>query len=400
MTQEDSVTVPATGDAGHSFAQSLSAGGWTDQARIANRDDIRIVGAREHNLKDVSLRIPKNKITVFTGVSGSGKSSIVFDTLAVEAQRQLNGTFSWFIRNQLPKYRRPHADAIENLTAPVIVDQKPVGGNARSTVGTMTDVYSMIRILFSRHGRPYNPPAMYSFNDPQGMCPGCDGLGQERCVDVERMLDRTKSLDDGAIRLPTHKVGSMDWQQYANCGHFDASKPLCDYSDAEWHMLLHGSGGKVTVSTANSTMTLAFEGIVDRFARTNLKRDLSSLSERGRANVERFITLGDCAACEGTRLNPTALATTIGGHSIADWSRMEISELIKRLDAIEDPVATPIADGVRTALERIDAIGLGYLSLDRPTTSLSGGEAQRLKMVRHLGSSLIGMTFIFDEPST
>ncbi|MEV0146134.1 MULTISPECIES: excinuclease ABC subunit UvrA [unclassified Nonomuraea] len=380
MTQEDFMTVPATGDAG--------------------RDDIRIVGAREHNLKDVSLRIPKNKITVFTGVSGSGKSSIVFDTLAVEAQRQLNGTFSWFIRNQLPKYRRPHADAIENLTAPVIVDQKPVGGNARSTVGTMTDVYSMIRVLFSRHGRPYNPPAVYSFNDPQGMCPGCDGLGQERHVDVERMLDRTKSLDDGAIRLPTHKVGSMDWQQYANSGHFDTSKPLCDYSDAEWHMLLHGSGGKVTVSTANSTMTLTYEGIVDRFARTNLKRDLSSLSERGRANVERFITLGDCAACEGTRLNPTALATTIGGHTIADWSRMEISELIKRLDAVDDPVAKPIADGVRTALERIDAIGLGYLSLDRATMSLSGGEAQRLKMVRHLGSSLIGMTLIFDEPST
>ncbi|MBT2388366.1 ATP-binding cassette domain-containing protein [Streptomyces maoxianensis] len=365
-----------------------------------NEDGILIVGARENNLKDVTLRLPKNKITVFTGVSGSGKSSIVFDTVAVEAQRQLNGTFSWFIRNQLPKYQRPHADMISNLTAPVVVDQKPVGGNARSTVGTMTDIYSSIRVLFSRHGTPYNPPSAYSFNDPQGMCPECDGLGQARRVDVERMLDRTKSLDEGAIQLPTHKVGSMDWQQYANSGHFDNAKRLKDYTDDEWHMLLHGSGGKVTVSTANSTAALNYEGVVARFARTNLKRDLSSLSERGRANVERFITLGDCTACEGARLNPKALATKIGPHTIADWSRMEVSDLIDVLATIDDPVATPIAEGISTALQRISSIGLGYLSLDRQTTSLSGGEAQRLKMVRHLSSSLVGMTFIFDEPST
>ncbi|MET9480371.1 excinuclease ABC subunit UvrA [Streptomyces sp. NPDC006638] len=363
-------------------------------------DDIQIVGARENNLKNVSLRLSRNKITVFTGVSGSGKSSLVFDTLAVESQRQLNSTFSWFIRNQLPKYQRPHADVIRNLTTPVVVDQKPVGGNARSTVGTMTDIYSSIRVLFSRFATPRQPPGVYSFNDPQGMCPDCDGLGRTRRVDVERMLDRSKSLDEGAIQLPTHKVGGMDWQQYANSGHFDTAKPLSAYDDAEWHMLLHGSGGTVTVKTANSTATLKYEGLVDRFARTNLKRDLSALSERGRANIERFITQGPCGACEGTRLNPAARAATIDGRTIADWSRMEVGDLIGLLGTFRDPESTGIAESVRTALERIEGIGLGYLSLDRETTSLSGGEAQRLKMVRHLSSSLIGMTFIFDEPST
>ncbi|MCO1580955.1 excinuclease ABC subunit UvrA [Crossiella sp. SN42] len=367
---------------------------------MTDHDDIRIVGACEHNLKDVSLRIPKNKITVFTGVSGSGKSSIVFDTLAVEARRQLYGTFSWFIRNQLPKYQRPHVAAIENLTTPVVVDQKPVGGNARSTVGTMTDIYSVIRMLFSRHATPSLPPFMFSFNAPQGMCPACEGLGQQRQADADRMVDRTKSLDEGAILLPGHKVGSLDWQQYANSGHFDTAKKLSDYTEAEWQMLLHGSGGKVTVRTANSTSALTYTGLVDRFTRQNLNRDLSSLNERKRAAIEQFITLDDCTACRGARLNPEALAATIGGRTIVDYTRMEVSELIQVLGEIDDPVATPIARSVRTSLERIASIGLGYLSLDRATSSLSGGEAQRLKMVRHLSSSLTGMTFIFDEPST
>ncbi|ACY98307.1 MULTISPECIES: ATP-binding cassette domain-containing protein [Thermomonospora] len=363
-------------------------------------DHIEIVGAREHNLKDVSLRIPKNKITVFTGVSGSGKSSLVFDTLAVEAQRQLNGTFSWFVRNQLPKYQRPHVDTIEGLTAPVIVDQKPVGGNARSTVGTMTDIYSMLRVLFSRHGKPENPPHVFSFNNPEGMCPECEGLGQVRRVDVDAMLDKSKSLEEGAIRLPTHKVGSMDWQLYAASGYFDVSKKLRDYTEEEWHMLCHGTGGKVTVRTKNTTYDMKYEGVVDRFARNNLKRDLSGLSERGRANIERFITLGECTSCRGRRLNPTALATEINGRNIADWTAMEVSDLIAVLAEIDDPAVASIVEGIRTSLERIEAIGLGYLTLDRATLSLSGGEAQRLKTVRHLSSSLVGMTYVFDEPST
>ena len=363
-------------------------------------DGIRIVGAQENNLKGVSLKLPKDSITVFTGVSGSGKSSIVFDTLAVEAQRQLNGTFSWFIRNQLPKYQRPHASIISNLTSPVVVDQKPVGGSARSTMGTMTDIYSSVRVLFSRQATPYNPPGAYSFNDPQGMCSECDGLGKARQVDVERILDPDKSLDGGAIQLPTHKVGSMDWQQYANSGHFDNAKKLHNYTEDEWHMLLHGSGGKVTVQTANNTTTLKYEGVVSRFSRTNLKRDLSSLSERGRSNIERFIRIGRCDTCGGDRLNPNALSAKIDGQTIADWSDMEVTELIDVLGDIDDPVATPIAEDIRTALRRIEAIGLGYLNLGRQTTSLSGGEAQRLKTVRHLNSTLRGMTYIFDEPST
>ncbi|WP_134655773.1 excinuclease ABC subunit UvrA [Streptomyces sp. H23] len=363
-------------------------------------DGVSIVGARENNLKDVSLTIPRNRITVFTGVSGSGKSSLVFDTLAVESQRQLYATFNWFIRNQLPRYGRPHVTAVENLTAPVVVDQKPLGGNARSTVGTLTDLSSTLRVLFSHCAESALPPGAYSFNDPQGMCPQCEGLGQERQVDVERMLDRSKSLDEGAILLPTHKVGSMDWQQYANSGHFDTSKRLCDYTEQEWHTLLHGSGGTVTVRTANTTTTLAYEGVVARFARTNLKRDLSTLGERARANVERFVSLGPCTSCGGARLAPPTLASTIAGRTIADLSRMEVGELVPFLETITDPVGTQIAADLREGLSRVVAIGLGYLSLDRSSTSLSGGEAQRLKMVRHLSSSLTGMTYVFDEPST
>ncbi|MFD3735184.1 ATP-binding cassette domain-containing protein [Streptomyces sp. NPDC058632] len=372
----------------------------TAQHGTAPAGDIRIVGARENNLKDVSLTIPRNRITVFTGLSGSGKSSLAFGTVAVEAQRQLYATFNWFIRNQLPRYGRPHVTAIENLTTPVVVDQKPVGGNARSTVGTMTDLLSTVRVLFSRCAAPSLAPGGYSFNDPQGMCPTCEGLGQMRQVDVDRVLDRTKSLDEGAIRLPTHKVGGIDWQQYAGSGHFDTAKRLSEYTEDEWRMLLYGSGGTVTVHSANTSTTLRYEGVVARFARTNLKRDLSTLSERARGNIEQFITLGPCTDCRGTRLGPDALASTIDGRTVADYSGMEISELIRVLGAIEDPVGSRIAADLREALGRVEAIGLGYLSLDRPTGSLSGGEAQRLKMVRHLSSSLTGMTYIFDEPST
>ncbi|MEO3811079.1 excinuclease ABC subunit UvrA [Sphaerisporangium sp. B11E5] len=363
-------------------------------------DGIRISGARENNLKDVSLTLPKNKITVFTGVSGSGKSSIVFDTIAVEAQRQLNGTFPAFIRNQLPKYERPRADAIENLTAPVIVDQKPVGGNARSTVGTMTDIYSMIRALFARYGSPTDGMvSTYSFNDPKGMCPECDGLGQSVRADVDLMLDKTKSLNEGAIRLPNYSVGTPDWQLYGNSGKLDPDKRLADYTPDEWQLFLHGSGFKVELKTKSGAYKTNYEGVVDRFTRLGVKRDLSTVSERTREAISKFITEGPCTSCGGARLNPTALATEIDGRNIADWSRMQITDLIAVLAAITDPVAAPMATAARTALERVAAIGLGYLSLDRATSTLSGGESQRLKLVRHLGSTLTGMTYVFDEPS-
>ena len=365
------------------------------------RDSIRVVGARENNLRDVSLSIPKDRITVFVGVSGSGKSSIVFDTVAVEAQRQLNATFPWFIRNQLPKYERPHVDTIENLTTPVIVDQRPLGGNARSTVGTITDIYSMIRVLFARHGQPsLGQPSLYSFNDPKGMCPGCEGLGHALRPDPDLMLDKTRSLDEGAILLPGYPIGSPGWQFYANHERLDPTKKLQHYTAEELQTLLHGSGGTVELTFNNGkTQRLKYEGLVDSFARRNLKRDVGTLSEKTRAAAQPFISQGPCSACHGDRLNPAALSTRIDGRNIADWCRLQISDLIELLATTERQAPTAMVDAIRTSLERISAIGLGYLSLDRATPTLSAGEGQRLKLVKHLGSDLTGLTYIFDEPS-
>ncbi|WP_067836754.1 ATP-binding cassette domain-containing protein [Nocardia lijiangensis] len=366
----------------------------------ATVDVIRVLGASEHNLRNVSLEIPKNKITVFTGVSGSGKSSIVFDTIAVESQRQLYATFPAFILNFLPRYERPHAEAIENLTAPVIIDQQPVGGGPRSTVGTMTDIYSMVRAMFARFGSPsagfvYN----YSFNVPQGMCPDCDGLGMTVRADPDRLVDRTKSLNEGAILLPGYGVGSGDWQLYGNSGRFDPDKKLADYSEAEYQDFLYGSGGKVELTFAKGTWKANYEGLAAKFTRTRLQRDTSTLSEKTREQMQKFLTEGVCPTCQGARLNAAALATEIGERNIADWSRMQITDLMAVLDEITDPAALGLADAIRTALRRVADIGLGYLSLDRPTSTLSGGEGQRLKMIKHLSSTLIGMTYIFDEPS-
>ncbi|MEU7767495.1 excinuclease ABC subunit UvrA [Nocardia sp. NPDC049190] len=363
-------------------------------------DVIRILGASEHNLRNVSLEIPKNKITVFTGVSGSGKSSIVFDTIAVESQRQLYATFPAFILNFLPRYERPHAEAIENLTAPVIIDQQPVGGGPRSTVGTMTDVFSMVRAMFARFGSPsagfvYH----YSFNVPQGMCPDCDGLGVTVCADPNRLLDRTKSLNEGAILLPGYAVGSGDWQLYGKSGRFDPDKTLSDYTADEFHDLLHGTGGKVELTFSKGTWKANYEGIVTRFTRTRLQRDTSTLSEKTRAQMQQFLTEGTCPTCDGARLNAAALATKIDGRNIADWAGLQVTDLMAVLDEITDPAAVGLAGAIRTALQRVADIGLGYLSLDRPTSTLSGGEGQRLKMIKHLSSTLIGMTYVFDEPS-
>ncbi|MEU5682887.1 daunorubicin resistance protein DrrC [Streptomyces venezuelae] len=365
---------------------------------------IAIEGARENNLKEVSLRIPKGRLTVFTGVSGSGKSSVVFDTIAVESQRQLNETFTWFVRNRLPKYERPHADAIEELSPAIVVDQKPIGGHSRSTVGTMTDIYSVIRVLFSRHGTPSAGPATaYSFNDPSGMCTECDGLGRTVRPDYDRILDPARSLADGAILFPPFAVGTWQGQTYTNTPDLDTHKPVGEFTDAERRFLLRGGGGrarkKVNVNNTGGARDIDYEGLADRFERLYLNRDLSTLSQRTRDLVQGFLDEGPCPACHGARLNPTALATRINGLGIADCTRMEVSDLIRELGRVDDPVAGPIAAAAVAALERIEAIGLGYLSLDRETSTLSGGEGQRLKMVRHLGSSLTGMTYIFDEPS-
>ncbi|TDD86721.1 ATP-binding cassette domain-containing protein [Actinomadura rubrisoli] len=364
-------------------------------------DSIIITGARQNNLKNVSLNIPKERIVVFTGVSGSGKSSIVFDTVAVESQRQLNETFTWYIRHRMPKHERPDADAIDRLAPAVIVDQRPIGGNARSTVGTMTDIYSIMRVLFSRHGTPSAGEAgAYSFNDPQGMCPECDGLGRVVRVDLDRFLDTGKTLNEGAVNFPPFGVGTYVWQLYAESGLFDPDKPLRDFTPEEWQMLLHGKGFRVQRLNRTGRMgNNAYEGLVERFERLYIKRDLNALTGRMRDAARRVVREDTCPECGGARLNRAALASKIDGRDIAELCRMEVGDLIAALGGIGDPVATPIARAAITRLRRLEDIGLGYLSLDRETRTVSGGEAQRLKVVRHLGSSLTGMTYIFDEPS-
>ena len=373
-------------------------------ARTAARLDggsIRIVGARENNLKNVSLEIPRNAITVFVGASGSGKSSIVFDTIAVEAQRQLNATFPWFIRNQLPRHERPHVDSVHDLTTPVVVDQRPLGGTVRSTVGTVTDIHPQLRALFARCGSPSaGRPSAYSFNDAAGMCPDCEGLGRTLRPDPALMLDPDRSLQQGAILVPGYPVGSPGWQFYANHEGIDPDKALRDYSAEETELLLHGSTGEVQLTFKNGrTQTLAFEGLVSNFTRRHLKRDTGSMSERSRATAERFLAEQQCPACHGARLNSAALATTIAGRSIAGWCALEVRDLVALIGTIEDERVAATAAGVRDALQRIVAIGLGYLSLDRPASTLSGGEGQRLKLVKHLGSDLTQLIYIFDEPS-
>ncbi|MEU0526318.1 excinuclease ABC subunit UvrA [Streptomyces niveus] len=362
--------------------------------------NITIVGARENNLRNVSLTIPKDRITVFTGVSGSGKSSIVFDTIAVESRRQLNETFTTYIRNRLPKYERPHVEAIDDLSVAIVIDQKPVGGNVRSTVGTMTDIYSVIRVLFSRYGTPSAGAATaYSFNDPSGMCPECDGVGRVVRLDLDRAFDWSKSLNGGALLLPGLTVGGWEWKLYAGSGHFDPDKPIDQYTAEERQLLLHGGDFTVKVEMKTGSADMRFEGVVGRFTRLFLKRDTAGMSEKRKEAASRFTSERVCDACGGARLNEAALATRIDGLSIADFTRMEVADLAEVLARIDDPVATPIAAAARARLDRLVGIGLGYLSLDRETTTLSGGEGQRLKMVRHLGSSLTGLTFIFDEPS-
>lgn len=348
--------------------------------------DIMLTGLRQNNLKGISLRLPKERLTVFTGVSGSGKSSVVFGTIAAESQRQLAETFGTFARHRLTKHERPRADRLTGLTAAVVVDQRQVTGNARSTVGTMTEIHPVLRVLFSRRGEPSAGPATaYSFNDPQGMCPECDGLGKKIQVDLDRLLDRDLSLAQGAIRMFT--VGGYAHLLYADSGLFDPGKPLRDFTEEELHLLLHGGGFKID----RGDRVNEYEGVVTRFHRLHLNRDLDRLDRAARAMVRE----GPCPACRGRRLNAAALASRIDGLSIADHCAMETADLIGVLDRLDDPVA----EAAVASLRRIDAVGLGYLSLDRETPTLSGGEAQRLKTVRHLGSGLTGMTYIFDEPS-
>lgn len=367
---------------------------------------IKIRSARLNNLKNVSLSIPKNKIVVFTGVSGSGKSSIVFDTIAVESQRQLNDTFSSYIRNRLPKYERPNVESIENLSPAIIIDQKRMGGNSRSIVGTITDIQPMLRLLFSRVGQPSAGSSNhYSFNDPAGMCPHCSGLGRAVALNFNSFIDMNESLNSGAILFPPFRTGTWHWQKYATSGFFNNDKPLKDYTPEELDLLFYAKGIEhyKTNDTARkdipSLHRLDYEGLINRFNRIYLNRDLSGMSQRTNELVMKFVSEQVCPVCNGKRLNQDALNSRIGEYNISELSDMEISDLIPVLDKIDHPLGIPVVKALKEHLQRIVDIGLGYLHLSRETATLSGGESQRLKMVKHLGSSLTGMVYIFDEPS-
>ena len=382
---------------------------------------IKVRGARENNLRDISLDIPKRKLTVFTGVSGSGKSSLVFETIAAESRRLINETYTAFLQGFMGTPARPDVDSLENLSAAIIVDQERMGTNARSTVGTVTDAYDMLRVIFSRLGQPHiGPSSAFSFNIPAGtisgeitlekgkteteareititggMCAECEGLGRASSVDVDQLLDRSKSLNEGAITFPNFQPGTWYHRVYVESGFFDPDKPVRDFTDAELEQLLHGPQTKVKVESIN----LTYEGLVDKIRRQVLIKDPESLQPSMRAAVERISTFQPCPSCGGTRLNAAARSSLIDGKNIAEVSAMQISDLATWIRGLDAPGAGPMIEHLGAVLDTFVQIGLGYLSLDRESSTLSGGESQRTRMVRHLGSSLTDLTYVFDEPT-
>ncbi|GAA2804216.1 ATP-binding cassette domain-containing protein [Kribbella solani] len=361
-----------------------------------SHDVIQVRGARENNLSGVSLDIPKRRLTVFTGVSGSGKSTLVFGTVAAESQRLINETYTAFVQNFMPSLGRPDVDALRNLSAAIIVDQERIGANARSTVGTATDAHTMLRVLFSRAGTPYaGPPGAFSFNRAEGMCPACEGLGRTTEFDLDELVDVEKSLNQGAIKAPGYAVDSWYWQLTATSGLFDAELPLKDYPAEAWRQFLYQEPTKVKVGKSN----LTFEGLISKLKRQYLSKDIQSMQGQARAFAERAIRQETCSACGGARLNEAARSVTVDGRTIGECSAMQISDLAEFVAGVNHSGVGPMLDGLRQLLESFVTIGLGYLSLDRESSTLSGGEAQRVKLVRHLGSSLSDVTYVFDEPT-
>ncbi|MDA0184744.1 excinuclease ABC subunit UvrA [Solirubrobacter phytolaccae] len=333
-------------------------------------------------------------------MSGSGKSSIVFDTIAAESQRLLNDTMPAFVQTYLPSYGQPDADELAELSPAIIVDQKKIGGNARSTVGTYTDAYTMLRVLFSRLSEPSaGISSRYSFNDPRGMCPECEGLGRIAAVDEDALVDPGKSLNEGAIDFPNYNVDSWYWSIIAGSGFFDPDKKVGDYTPEERHQLLYAAETKVELTFGNKTVNSKYEGLILKLKKSVLGKEPETLQRHLRAAVERIATHRACTACAGSRLNDDARASRLNGKGIAECSSLEARELAAWVRSIEAPSVAPVVNGLALRLEHLDRIGLGYLSLDRPTATLSGGESQRVRLVRHLGSALTGMTYIFDEPS-
>ncbi|HEX6140721.1 MAG TPA: excinuclease ABC subunit UvrA, partial [Candidatus Limnocylindria bacterium] len=382
---------------------------------------IQVRGARENNLRDVSLDIPKRQLTVFTGVSGSGKSSLVFDTIAAESQRLINETYSAFVQGFMPTLARPDVDHLEGLTTAVIVDQERMGANVRSTVGTVTDANAFLRILFSRLGEPHvGSPQAFSFNIPSvrgsgavtiergggvtearsfsltgGMCPRCEGMGTVSDIDLAQLFDESKSLADGAITIPGYTADGWAVRLYAESGFVDPHKPIRDFTEAERHAFLYREPTKVKLNGIN----LTYEGLVPKVQKSFLSKDVDALQPHIRAFVERVATFRACPDCDGTRLNETARSSKIRGSSIADACAMQISDLAEWVRGLGEPSVAPLVGNLQAILDAFVEIGLGYLSLDRPSGTLSGGEAQRTRMIRHVGSSLTEMTYVFDEPT-
>jgi excinuclease UvrABC ATPase subunit len=389
-----------------------------------SHDLIRVHGARENNLKDISVEIPKRRLTVFTGVSGSGKSSLVFSTIAAESQRMINETYSAFVQGFMPSQARPDVDVLEGLTTAIIVDQQRMGADPRSTVGTATDVNAMLRILFSRLGQPHiGSPSAYAFNVPSvrasgaitvergagktktekatfnrlgGMCPRCEGRGTVSDIDLTQLYDDSKSIVEGAITIPGYSVDSF-WtvQIFIESGFIDANKPIRDFSKKEMNDFLYKEPTKVKVNGVN----LTYEGLVPKIQKSMLSKDPEAMQPHIRAFVDRAVTFATCPECDGTRLSEAARSSKIGKISIADACAMQISDLAEWVRGVNEPSVAPLLKTLRQTLDSFSEIGLGYLSLDRPAGSLSGGEAQRVKMIRHLGSSLTDVTYVFDEPT-
>ncbi|WP_312337289.1 excinuclease ABC subunit UvrA [Anaerospora hongkongensis] len=360
---------------------------------------IHVSGARERNLKNINVLIPKKEITVFTGVSGSGKSSLVFDTIAAESQRQLNETYTSFIRHRMPHYGKPDVDTIENLSVAFIINQKRLGSNARSTVGTITDIYSVLRLLYSRIGEPFAGYSdTFSFNNPAGMCQHCEGLGKTEIINLELLLDKNKSLNEGAIRFPTFEPGGWRITRYIHSGFFDNNKKIKDYSAEELEVLLYSDGIKVKNPTSEWHKTALYEGVVPRIERSFLKKEDGEKVRYGK-ETERFVVKQSCPHCHGTRLNDKVLSCKVKGKNIAECADMQINELLDFIQSIQAPLSATIIAELVNRLQHMVSIGLGYLNLSRETSSLSGGESQRIKMVSQLGSSLTDLTYIFDEPS-
>ncbi|MET9064053.1 excinuclease ABC subunit UvrA [Streptosporangium sandarakinum] len=362
-----------------------------------SHDLIRVQGARENNLKDVSIEIPKRRLTVFTGVSGSGKSSLVFGTIAAESQRLINETYSAFVQGFMPTLARPEVDVLEGLTTAIIVDQERMGANSRSTVGTATDANAMLRILFSRLGEPSAGPSFhYSFNEPAGACPHCEGMGRVTDIDLSQLYDDGKSLNEGALTIPGYSMDGWYGRIFTGCGFFDPDKPIREFTEGELHDLLHKEPTKIKVDGIN----LTYEGLIPRIRKSFLSKDREALQPHIRAFVDRAVTFTACPECGGSRLNEAARASRIKGVNIAEACAMQISDLAGWVRGLDAPSVAPLLATLQQTLDSFVEIGLGYLSLDRPSGTLSGGEAQRTKMIRHLGSSLTDVTYVFDEPTT